>query len=246
LLHPDWDYVFFDDEDVRRFIRTEFPQYRAVFDTFPYSIQRFDFFRYLAVLRLGGFYFDLDVFLSESLFELLDHQCVFPFEELTLNRFLRERHGMDWEIGNYAFGAAQGDPFLEAVIENCVRTQKDGGWVQPMMTGIPRIFRSDFYVLNTTGPGLLSRTFAESPNIADSVTVLFPDDVRDPASWHKFGAHGVHLMSGSWRQKGGFLHRRLVSLWEVRARKKLIPQSERLGPKRDPGSLRMISELASA
>ena len=246
LLHPDWDYVFFDDEDVLRFVRTEFPQYRAIFDAFPYPIQRFDFFRYLAVLRLGGFYFDLDVFLSERLSELLDHQCVFPFEELTLNRFLRYQYSMDWEIGNYAFGAAQGDSFLQAVIENCVRTQKDAAWVEPMMAGIPRIFRSDFYVLNTTGPGLLSRTFAENPRIANSVTILFPKDVRDTASWHKFGSYGVHLMNGSWRQKGNFLHRRLASLWELHAKKKLMPQSRLLGPNRDIRPLRALQDLVSA
>jgi len=63
LLHPDWEYLFFDDTDVIKFIAMEFPQHRSVFDSFPYRIQRFDFFRYLAVLRFGGFYFDLDVFL---------------------------------------------------------------------------------------------------------------------------------------------------------------------------------------
>ena len=54
----------------------------------------------------------------------LTDRCVFPFEELTLSRLLRH-HGIDWEIGNYAFGAEAGHAFLEAVIENCVRAQRD-------------------------------------------------------------------------------------------------------------------------
>ena len=29
----------------------------------------------------------------------------FPFEQLTLNRCLRRDYGMDWEPGNYGFGA---------------------------------------------------------------------------------------------------------------------------------------------
>ena len=66
--------------------------------------------------------------------DLLDFGCVFPFEELTINMFLRREYGMDWEIGNYAFGAAAGHPFLHAIIKNCVRAQKDPEWVQPMMT----------------------------------------------------------------------------------------------------------------
>jgi inositol phosphorylceramide mannosyltransferase catalytic subunit len=232
LLHSDWDYLFFDDRDVGRFVSREFPKYQTAFENFTYPIQRFDFFRYLAVYRLGGFYFDLDVFLSRELSELLSDRCVFPFEELTLNRFLRRRYNMDWEIGNYAFGAEPGHPFLAAVIENCVRAQRDANWVKPMMGGIPRIFHSEFSVLNTTGPGVLSRTYAENPDLAALMKILFPENVCDEATWHKFGSFGVHLMNGSWREKGGFVYRRLAGWWESRCKGNLLAESLRLGPTR--------------
>src|SRR3974390_3362575 len=108
LLNPDFEYLFFDDARVEEFIDAEFPQHRPVFDSFPVRIQRYDFFRYLAVYRLGGFYFDTDVFLASNLEDLLGYSCVFPFEELSLHSFLHKQYGMDWEIGNYAFGAAAG------------------------------------------------------------------------------------------------------------------------------------------
>src|ERR1043166_5105267 len=95
-LNPDFEYRFFDDDEVRGFVRTEFPDYREVFADFPIPIQKYDFFRYLAVYRLGGFYFDLDVFLARNIRPLLEYQCVFPFEELTINDFLRRNYGMDW------------------------------------------------------------------------------------------------------------------------------------------------------
>ena len=95
------------------------------FIRFAVPIQRYDFFRYLAIYHLGGFYFDMDVFLASGLSDLLDFGCVFPFEELTINMFLREQYGMDWEIGNYAFGAAAGHPFIHAIIKNCVKAQRD-------------------------------------------------------------------------------------------------------------------------
>src|SRR5215831_15517824 len=137
LLNPDFEYMFFDDERVKKFIIEEFPQYRAVFESFRVPIQRFDFFRYLAVYRYGGFYFDMDVLLASGLSNLLELACVFPFEGLTFSSFLRSHHQMDWEIGNYAFGAAPGHPFLGAIIENCVRAQQDPAWVKPMMRGMP-------------------------------------------------------------------------------------------------------------
>jgi hypothetical protein len=231
LLHPEWEYRYFDDSDIRAFLRSEFPQHESVFDGFRRNIQRIDFFRYLAVYRLGGFYFDLDVFLSERLDPLCSHQSVFPFEELSLNQFLRRTRDIDWEIGNYAFGAAPGDPFLGAVIENCVRAQRDESWVEPMMRGIPMPFRADFEVLNSTGPGLLTRTLAENAGL--DVTVLFPPDVCDMDHWHLFGDYGVHLMDGSWRDRGSYLRRRLACWWEMWCQYRLMPESRQRGPRRE-------------
>jgi hypothetical protein len=232
LLHPDFEYMFFDDRQVEGFIQQEFPQYRRVFDSFQWPIQRYDFFRYLAIYRYGGFYFDLDVLLASRISELLEYSCVFPFEGLTLSSFLRNRYKMDWEIGNYAFGSVAGHPFLGAIIENCVRAQKDPSWVDPMMRGFPLLFRSEFLVLNTTGPGLISRTLAEDPDRAATVTVLFPDDVCDLRNWNRFGDLGVHLMNGSWRVEAGRLRRRVVQYWELWTLRRLLKESRKLGKMR--------------
>jgi hypothetical protein len=232
LLHPDWEYTFFDDEDVEDFVATECPEYVPVFRAFAHNIQRIDFFRYLVVHKHGGFYLDLDVLLWSPLDGLRECCAVFPFEELTMNRHLRTHYGLDWEIGNYAFGAVAGSRFLAAVIENCVRGQRDPGWVKPMLAGVPRMFRADFEVLNTTGPGMLTRTLAEFEGDANAIKVLFQPDVRDADSWHLFGQHGLHLMRGSWRSKGGAVKRRLAHLWEHRTRTMLLPESLVLGPER--------------
>src|SRR5215468_2043931 len=229
LLHPDFEYLFFDDAQVDKFIDSEFPQYRAVFDAFSIRIQRYDFFRYLAVYRFGGFYFDTDVLLASSLNDLLGFSCVFPFEELTVHRFLRKQYRMDWEIGNYAFGAAAGHPFLEAIIKNCVRAQQHPEWAEEMMRAIPRMFRSEFFVFDTTGPGLVSRTLAEYPEACDQVKVLFPEDVCDPNTWHCFGAYGVHLQGGTWRKPKGFVYSRLHRLWELKTRRALMKESLKRG-----------------
>ena len=232
LLNPDYEYLFFDNENVRAFLQQEFPQYVPVFEAFPYPIQRYDFFRYLAVYRYGGFYFDLDVLLASDLSSVLSTGCVFPFEGLTLSRHLRDQLGMDWEIGNYAFGAAAGHPFLAAVIDNCVRAQRDPAWVLPMMQGLPGFLKGEFIVLNTTGPGLLSRTFAEHSELTESVAVLFPDDVCDVRTWNRFGEIGVHLMDGTWRFQGGFWRKRVAKYWELWQTRAAVRNGRRLGKTR--------------
>jgi len=229
LLNPDFEYVFFDDRQVEEFIDREFPEYRSVFHGFPIPIQKYDFFRYLAVYRLGGFYFDLDVFLASNLSDLVRFDCVFPFEALTVNACLRKEHNMDWELGNYAFGAVAGHPFLRAIIDNCVRAQGDSDWARAMARSMPRVFREEYYVLSTTGPWLVSRTLAEFPDAGKHVTVLFPDDVCDSKYWNQFGEFGVHLMGGSWRRQSKRFKRRLQGYWELLLLKKGLKESRKLG-----------------
>lgn len=232
LLNPDFEWLFFDDDDVERFIDAHFPQYRTIFDGFPVRIQKYDFFRYLAVFFYGGFYFDLDVLLVRGLDDLRRHGCVFPFEELSLHQYLIDSHEMDWEVGNYAFGAAPGHPFLGAIIDSCVRAQQDPAWPAVMWSAIPPLFRSDFYVLDTTGPGLVSRTLAEYSNASAQVTILFPPDVCNERDWHQFGDYGVHLQRGGWRDKKSMLQRRLRSWWETRVRATRLAAARRRGPTR--------------
>jgi glycosyltransferase involved in cell wall biosynthesis len=232
LLNPDFEYVFFDEARVQSFIDQEFPQYRTVFDSFRFPIQRYDFFRYLAVYRYGGFYFDLDVMLSTGLSELLQHSCVFSFEGLTFSDYLREQYKMDWEIGNYAFGASAGHPFLEAVIANCIKAQNDPRWLKPMMRGLPLLSKAEFFILNSTGPGLVTRTLAENPQLASTIEVLFPADVCDVTTWNRFGEIGVHFMEGSWRMRTNYVVRRVAQLTESVRMQGLLEKSRKIGKTR--------------
>jgi mannosyltransferase OCH1-like enzyme len=243
LLNPDFEYLFFDDRQIEQFLGSHFPEHRAVFHSFPYPIQRIDFFRYLAIYQLGGFYFDLDVFLAKKLEDLLEFGCVFPFEELTINDYLWRAYGMDWEIGNYAFGAAPGHPFMGEIIQNCLRAQKDPGWTRPMVHAIPRPFRERYQVLCSTGPGLVSRTLAEYPEAARQVKVLFPDRVWDRTLWHRFGSYGIHLMEGSWARKQNPFMVRLTRLWERRKLAQVIDAGKKRGDTRALEFRRATSQL---
>jgi len=235
LLNPTFEYCFFNDSQVEAFIREQYPAFREAFHSFRFPIQKYDLFRYLFVYTYGGFYLDLDVFLAEDLTPFLDSQCVFPFEELTAVKYFWRRFQMDWQIGNYAFGSEPGHPYLAAILENCLRAKDDPSWVKPMMKGIPKPFYGHFYVLNTTGPGLVSRTFAENPQLSDNVTILFPDDVRDPHGWHQFGCVGVHHMAGSWRGRQGILSHRLRRLWDAWTLRRILSESKKRGKTRAPG-----------
>lgn len=238
LLNPDFTYLFFDDDKIDEFVDAEFPQYKVLFDSFPARIQRYDLFRYLAIYRLGGFYFDTDVLLASKLDDLLEFSCVFPFEQLSIHSFLWKEYGMDWEIGNYGFGAAAGHPFLKAIIGNCVRAQQHPEWVETVTKSVPGLFRAEYTVLNSTGPGLISRTLAEYSAASDQVKVLFPEDVRDQDNWHRFGSYGLHLEAGTWRKRAGVAQRVLQRYWETARRRSILKESQALGGRRSLESTR--------
>ena len=62
MLHPDFSYVLFTDEDILAFIRERTPSWLPLYKGLTHhAIQRVDLFRYLAVSHWGGFYLDLDV-----------------------------------------------------------------------------------------------------------------------------------------------------------------------------------------
>lgn len=232
LLHPGYEHILFNRRRMEEFMDAEFPEYRETLKQFPLAIERFDFFRYLAVYRLGGFYFDLDVLLSQPLDPLLTAECVFPFEELTLSGYLRRQCGMDWELANYGFGAVPSSRFLAAVIENCVRGLREPTWRSRALHGIPRYFRGQFEAPYATGPGMVTRTLGENPALHSALTVLFPTDVCDERQWHNFGDFGVHLQQASWRKRDGMFRRWLGRRWESQRRQKLASASRQLGPTR--------------
>lgn len=232
LLNPDFEYLLFDDAKMGEFLATQPKEYIDVFHSLRLPIQKYDFFRYLAVYRLGGFYLDMDVLLVKSLSQLTQYECVFPFESLSINNFLRERCGMDWEIGNYAFGARAEHPFLRAIIDSCVKAQNDPTWAEGMVRSIPRMFRDCYVPLYTTGPLLVSRTLAEFPDVGKQVKVLFPEDVCDMTKWCQFGDVGIHLMDGRWRKPAGILKRRLRVMWQLILERRMYKESRKIGPSR--------------
>lgn len=213
LINPDYEYVFFNDNDVVDFIGQHFPMYLNIFNAYHFNIQKYDFFRYLAVYQLGGFYFDLDMLLCENLSSLLEHSCVFPFERIGINYYLPRAFNMHWDIGNYAFGAAPRHPFIRAIIDNCIKAQTEPYWLQRMLKSIPWLFRKDAYVLCSTGPGLVTRTYAENADLQSEVTVLMPEDIYKRENWNKFGRYGIHIMLSSWRKRRNPVHNIIWRYW---------------------------------
>ena len=212
-LNPDYEYLFFDDDDRNDFMRTEYPEFIDTYNNFRYPIQKYDFLRYLVIYKYGGFYFDMDILLSDNLDELLKYSCVFPFERISNATYVAKNYKIHWDLGNYGFGAAPKHPFIEKLIDNVCRSHKDPHFGDPVLNSLPKFLRTNHesYILCTSGPLMVTRAYAENPDLQDQVEVLLPNNIQDIANWEKFGKYGMHLRIGAWRPQKHYLHRKLFN-----------------------------------
>jgi hypothetical protein len=166
--NPGWDYRFYDDGAVTRFIRDSYgPVVLGYFQRVDprYGAARADLFRYLLTYRVGGVYLDI----KSSIRPPLD-AIIHPDERLILaqwsqtDRFVDSgRH--DWDLGGRIEGGelqqwhvicAPGHPYLYAVIQAVMRN------IDSYIPGMHGSGRSA--VLRVTGP--IAYTLAMVPLLA--------------------------------------------------------------------------------
>jgi mannosyltransferase OCH1-like enzyme len=69
-LMPDWHYTLMTDEDNRKFVEENFPDFLQYYDAFDHNIMRADAIRYMWLYKIGGIYLDLDMQVMKPLDEL--------------------------------------------------------------------------------------------------------------------------------------------------------------------------------
>lgn len=199
--HPDWEYRLWDDAANRNFIRTQHHWFLPIYDNYSLNIQRADAIRYFILYTYGGLYVDLDFECFKPVEPLLEgKKCVFGIESPEHSR----RQGIDQIISNAFMAAIPKHPFFYAVMKHLV-------------TDMPE--KQDFgrFVLETTGPLMLSRLLANFQNGNDITLMpseyLFPLDM-DTAEQFLAGhsspqtdqvlknAYAVHYHCGSWWKEG--------------------------------------------
>tara|TARA_B100000282_G_scaffold239491_1_gene182222 strand:+ start:867 stop:1547 length:681 start_codon:yes stop_codon:yes gene_type:complete len=188
-----WNYLFFDDNDIVKFIQTKMPTYYDFFKNLQFKIQQIDFFRYLVIYYYGGLYLDLDVFIDSDLQDLRLYDCAFPIELKNINDTLLVNKNQNFLIGNYAFYAKPRHPFIKSIIDHITNPKIT---IQDIELGCKHNNdpSEQVFVYYTTGPILVSYTYSNYAN-KNSITLLQPEPFKDNC----FGKYGSHKMYGSWK-----------------------------------------------
>jgi mannosyltransferase OCH1-like enzyme len=60
-MNPDYEYMFWTNDDIARFVQVAYPQFYRLLAEYPHPIQIIDAFRYFVLYHYGGIYIDLDI-----------------------------------------------------------------------------------------------------------------------------------------------------------------------------------------
>ena len=200
--NPGFEYRFWTDEDIGRFIAEEHPALLPVFHGYADPIARIDLARYLILRRFGGVYADLDFECLRPIDGLLEGRSfVVGLEPEEHGRLAKAvERGLPRILCPSFLATVPGHPFWDHLLERLVEA------------------RSSADVLDATGPFLLTRAHASyeggrHEDGAAEVTVLPPhllypvtkEDcwsgrLFDLAFWEQATrrAYAVHYWEGTW------------------------------------------------
>lgn len=139
-----WDYVLMTDKDNLEFVEKYFPDFLPTYLGYKYPIQRADSIRYMWLYINGGVYMDLDYRMNTSIEHLFD--CGSGLYFMNSANFPQY-----WT--NSVMASEKGNKFWLEVIERMkVLAANPPAWAKG----------KHFHVMETTGPGMLSKMIQET------------------------------------------------------------------------------------
>lgn len=191
--NPDWEYRFWTDEDLNRFVQTEYPEMLALYMDVPRPVQRADIARYLLLHKYGGIYADIDTECHAPANILAGETRVILSEEP--REHWTAEHACFRDMGVMVFNGTMaspaGHPFWKHV-----------------MTVLQRTRHAQKDVLESTGPLMLSGAVLNYPDqsaISINSCHLFNPQTKGgtPSKDPEFGPYArarisTHLWAGTW------------------------------------------------
>ena len=187
-LHPDFEYRFYTDDDMKHIMKSEFPDYYELFYKLPRKIMQIDMFRYFLMFKYGGLYVDLDYLMLHK-FDILDYPAVIPCSR-------EDENGNIKRLGNCIFASRPNHPFWKHLIDTLFTFERHN-----------RDYRNDIEV--DDGP------YGTGPEFVFRMWQQFPDNIYVPTKKYfhpitnqnidyinnliKEKVYGMHLCTGIWR-----------------------------------------------
>ncbi len=199
--YPNWEYQFWDNARINSFILQHYPQYWAIYNKFPYNVQRWDVIRYLILYKIGGMYVDFDYESVKPLDNIISGKsCCFALEPKS-----HMTSELIYVFNNALMLSIPGHPFMSQIISNVFSEDRTEIKTDNKKTD----------VLSTTGPWALVKLYGTLNEEEKRDIYLIPAKYVSPfdlyqAQLVRIGyendklieqfkeAHAVHYFWGEW------------------------------------------------
>lgn len=171
---PNFEYKFYNNEDIENFILKNFHQriykaYMSIKDK--YGACKADFFRYLVVFKYGGIYLDIKSVVIKEIESILkkypDKLIVnYPNNLPLLNSFTSKFFPYG-EFNQWCIVSPKGHPVLKKIIEEITHN------IELENKRDEKIFKGGYGVLSLTGPVIFTKIIKE--NINENIEIIGKD-----------------------------------------------------------------------
>jgi mannosyltransferase OCH1-like enzyme len=107
----DFEYIMWDDEDIRDLVKSDYPKFLDHYDSWPYHIMRVDFARFCILHKYGGIYADMDMYCYSNFYNFLKNKSVYLIESWP-----------EWgeKVSNCLMASSQKNNFWEICMEKSI------------------------------------------------------------------------------------------------------------------------------
>lgn len=151
--HPTWTYRLWSDDDLRNLVKSSYPNFLEIYDSFPYPIQRVDTARYMILDQFGGVYSDLDIYPTGPIDE---------FVGIGASAYFVHSVNVKVCITNSLMASVPGAPVWKHVLAEIAKRNSDLN----NLTWLARVTKH-MHIMETTGPMVLDYAIrnANTPDI---------------------------------------------------------------------------------
>ncbi len=176
------NFVLWNDDEIEQLVKTYYYPFYETYKQFPFHINRVDFARFCILHRFGGVYADMDMFCYQDFFNELTESCYLSgslmYGETVQNSLMAS-------VPNQEF-------FVECMIKS--KELFDSGYYAHDKSNITTRESND-YVLEVTGPRLLSNVYAATKH---KVTVLTAELYNPYYLTYNSNIRTKHMLTGRW------------------------------------------------
>lgn len=199
--HHDWEYIYWDEERMCRFVQDEYPQYFTFWQSLPFDMQRWDSIRFLILYKMGGMHVDFDYECWENIESLLEHSCNIALEPETHCK----QYNVHYFLNSALMACTPNHSFVKRIISQIFSDKT----LNYDTSNIP------LCILNTTGPLMLSHLYDELSKDEKKEIYLIPAKYVTPFDSRQIrlvkeginseelelcleDAYAIHYFSNAW------------------------------------------------